>query len=36
MDGGVIVLLELLLILGGVLAFALWEIRSVRKDRKKR
>ena len=36
MDGGLIVLIEVLLILGGVLGFAVWEIRSVRKDRKKR
>lgn len=35
MDGGLIVLIEVIIIFGGVLAFALWEIRSVRKDRKK-
>lgn len=33
MDGGVLVLIEVLLIVGGVIAFALWEIRSVRKKR---
>lgn len=33
MDVSLIVLLEVLLIFGGVLAFALWEIRSVRRDR---
>lgn len=35
MDGGLIVLIEVIIIFGGVLAFALWEIRSVRKDRNK-
>jgi len=35
MDGGLIVLIEVIIIVGGVLAFAIWEIRSVRKDRGK-
>ena len=35
MDGGLIVLIEVIIIVGGVLAFALWEIRSLRKDRRK-
>ena len=33
MDGGLLVLLEVLLIFGGVLAFAIWQIRSVRRDK---
>lgn len=35
MDTGLIVLIEIVIILGGVLAFALWEIRSLRRDRGK-
>lgn len=31
MDSGTIVLLEGLLVLGGVLAFAIWQLRSVRR-----
>lgn len=34
MDGSLIVLLEVLLIFGGVLTFALWEIRSVRRNKR--
>lgn len=34
MDVSLIVLLEVLLIFGGVLAFALWEIRSVRRNKR--
>jgi hypothetical protein len=34
MDGNLLVLLEVLLIFGGVLTFALWEIRSVRRNRR--
>jgi hypothetical protein len=35
MDGGLIVLIEVIIIFGGVLAFAIWEIRKVRRDRNK-
>jgi len=35
LDTGLIVLVELVIILAGVIAFAVWEIRSVRKDRGK-
>lgn len=35
MDTGLIVLIEVIIIFGGVLAFALWEIRSLRRDNKK-
>jgi hypothetical protein len=34
MDASLIVLLEVLLIFGGILTFALWEIRSVRRNKR--
>lgn len=34
MNGDLIVLIEVILIFGGVLTFALWEIRSVRRNKK--
>lgn len=34
LDNDLIVLIEIILIFGGVLTFALWEIRSVRKNKK--
>ena len=34
MDGGIIILIEAALILGGVLTFAVGELRSVRRSRK--
>lgn len=33
MDGSILVLIEVGLILGGVLMFAVWEIRSVRRNK---
>jgi hypothetical protein len=35
MDTGLIVLIEVIIIAGGVLAFGLWQIRSVRRDSRK-
>lgn len=34
MDGKVLVIIEMALILGGILTFAVWEIRSVRRNKK--
>jgi hypothetical protein len=34
MDTGLIVLIEVIIIAGGILTFALWEIRSLRRNRK--
>lgn len=34
MSGNLLVLIEMVLILGGLLTFALWEIRAVRRSNK--
>lgn len=36
MDAGLVKLLELLLVFGGVLAFGIWQLRSVDRDRRAR
>lgn len=34
MDGDILILIEAALILGGILTFAVWEIRSLRRNRR--
>ncbi len=34
MDGSLLILMELLLIFGGCIAFAIWDIRALRQNRK--